>query len=296
MDAYNHFKSLLNSDCIYLEGTSDFFRALPQVASPHSNVSLSGVIFEEEVRSEIWHLEPEKALGLDGFSISFYNLFWNVIKKDLIKMLNYTRVNKKLGGCTNSSFLALIPKESNPISFSRFHPILLCNSSYKILTKIIANRIKPLLSSIISENQGGFMQHRNILDNIILVQEVMHSRKEEGEVGMIIKLDMENAFGQVNHSFLFLLMEKLGFSNEFISWIKYCIGSPLVTPLINGRHAPFFTASRGFLQRCPLSPLLYIIMAKALSSQLEVGWLDVSLLGLNIGIKVRGNQSLLVHR
>jgi len=88
-------------------------------------------------------------------------------------MLNYTRVKNKLGGSTNFLFLALIPKEANPTSSSKFHPIFVCNS-YKILTKIIANRIKPLFPSIISENQGGFIQHRNILDNIILVQEAMH--------------------------------------------------------------------------------------------------------------------------
>lgn len=86
----------------------------------------------------------------------------------------------------NSSFRALIPKEVNRINFSIFQPISLCNSSYKILTKIIANRINPLLSSFISKNQGGFMQQRNILDSIILVQEEIHSRKEAIEVGVVL--------------------------------------------------------------------------------------------------------------
>lgn len=84
-------------------------------------------------------------------------------------MFNYTIAKTKFSGSTNYTFLSLIPKEANPTSFSKFHPISCCNSSNKILTKIIPNRIKPLLSSIIFENQGGFLQHQNILDNIILV-------------------------------------------------------------------------------------------------------------------------------
>jgi len=75
----------------------------------------------------------------------------------------------KVGGFTNSSFLALVPKESSANSFSRFRPISLCKSSYKITTKTLENRIKVLLPGIISENQGGFVPKRQILDNILIV-------------------------------------------------------------------------------------------------------------------------------
>jgi len=80
-----------------------------------------------------------------------------------------------MGGNTKSSYLALIPKESNPSTFSRFRPIFPCNSSYKIVTKIIENRIKKFLLEIISENQGGFVPSRQIIDNVIIVQEAIHS-------------------------------------------------------------------------------------------------------------------------
>lgn len=80
----------------------------------------------------------------------------------------------KIGGFKNSSFLALVPKGSNAKSFGRFKHISLCNS-YKITTKILANRIKVLLPKIISENQGGFVPKRKILDNILIVQEALHS-------------------------------------------------------------------------------------------------------------------------
>lgn len=176
-------------------------------------------------------------------------------------MLNYSIVKNKFGGCTN---LGVALKEANPSTFSRFCPIFLCNSSFKILTKIISSRIKPVLQPLFLRTK---VVSCNILYNIILVQEAMQSRKEEGEDGMFIKLDMANVFDRV-HSFLFLVMENLGFSNEFTSWNKACIGSPWITLIINGRLSSFFIASIGLCEGCPLSPLLYIIMAEALSSNL----------------------------
>lgn len=115
----------------------------------------------------------------------------------------------------------------------------------------------------------------------------MHSSKEAGDFGMIIKLGMENAFDRVNLSFIFLVMEKLGFSNDFILWINACIGSPWIAPLINGHLTPFLAASRRLCQGRPLLPLLYIIMAEALSRVLEVERMVGSLPSLSIARNVK---------
>jgi len=99
-----------------------------------------------------------------------------------------------VGGETNWKFLELISNETNPSNFSKLSPIFLCNTTYKILTKIIANCIKPLLPKLILENQGGFMEKKQITNNIILVQEVIHSSWITKDKGTLIKLDIENAF------------------------------------------------------------------------------------------------------
>jgi hypothetical protein len=144
-----------------------------------------------------------------------------------------------LGGATNSTFLALIPKDSNPSKFSRFFPSV-CKSSYKILTKFSQNRLKHLLSNLITENQGCFLKNKKITDNVVLVQEAIHSSIKIKDLGMVIKLDMENSFDCVKHSFLFSDLKAYGFSDTFIRWIKACIGSPWITPLINFRPSLFF--------------------------------------------------------
>ena len=92
-------------------------------------------------------MELDKAPGPDGFSFHFYKVCWPIIKSDLVRMVTAFQRKGKVGGCINSTFLALIPKEVNPSSFDRFHPISLCNASYKILAKLLANIFKLLLGN-----------------------------------------------------------------------------------------------------------------------------------------------------
>eukprot|EP00253_Pinus_taeda_P004106 PITA_04106 len=156
-----------------------------------------------------------------------------------------------------------------------------------LITKIIANCLKKILPNIIPENQGGFIKGRKILDNIVLVQEAVHSSYHGKEKGMVIKLDLANAFDRVKHEFLFMVMRKMGFSSTIINWIKACIASPWIAPLVNGHPSDFFQASRGLRQGCPLSPLLYAIQASVLSFQLDHNQQTQILSGLRIVHQVK---------
>ena len=129
----------------------------------------------------------------------------------------------------------------------------------------MAGRLKHILLRLIPENQGGFVKGRKIWENIILVQEAIHSSLKNGDKGMVVKIDLANAFDRVSHPFLFQVMQKFGFASDFISWVRACISNPWIAPLVNGRAGPFFQASRGLRQVCPLSPLLFAIQASVLS-------------------------------
>lgn len=118
------------------------------------------------------------------------------------------------------------------------------------------------------------------MDNIALVQEAIDSSKMCGDKGIIVKLDMENVFDCVQHSFIYKLMTKFGFDAKFIKWVSLCISSPWIAPLVNGMVAGFFAASRGLKQGFPLSPFLYIIVSDSLSHMLEHERRNASIQGI----------------
>ena len=186
-----------------------------------------------------------------------------------------------MGGATNSTFLALIPKEHNPTTIKKFRPISLCNASYKIFSKVLSMRLKQIIPSLISPNQGGFISSRKISDNILLVQEAIHSSNKRGEPGMAIKLDLANAFDRLRHAFIIMVIQKFGFPDAFIKQVQACITSPWIAPLINGRPSELFKAARGLRQGCLLYPFIYILVAEALSRKLNRLQSEGSLPGLS---------------
>jgi hypothetical protein len=255
--AHSYFKDLYTAPVQEdLEIGSYPFSEIPNLVTEDDNRTLNRPISMREIKQAVFSMHPDKAPGPDGFTPRFFIHCWDIIKKDLYKMVMRTQTCKKLGSSTNSAFLALIPKEKGAKSFARFRPISLCNTGYKIISKIIANRLKKILPRLIPENQGGFIHGRHIFDNIILVQEAIHSSCKKKEKGMAVKLDLANSFDRVRHEFLFSVMQRFGFNHHFINWVKACIKAPWVAPLINGCPAKFFQASRGLRQGCPLSPLL----------------------------------------
>ena len=122
-----------------------------------------------ELKISLFRMKPDSAPSPDGFTARFFTTCWDTIKLDLLRMVRFTQTSNKLGGSTNSAFLTPIPNEKGATNFSRFRPISLCNLSYKIVTKVIANRLKKILPKVIPENQGGFIKGRKIQDNILLV-------------------------------------------------------------------------------------------------------------------------------
>lgn len=286
--AASHFQNLLTEEHHEKRGW-EILDSMENKTTAEQNIELDREITEAEIELTIRSMASDKAPGPDGFTIDFYKSHWDIIKKDYIRVVRNFFQKGKMGSGIKSSFLALIPKEPNPLTFNRFRPISLCNVSYKIITKILANRLKPILPSLISDNQGGFVPQRQIADNVILIQEAIHSSINRKEKGMIMKMDMANAFDRVNHSFLQAVLQKLGLSNLFISRVQECISGNWTAPLINGRPSKAFKSTRGLRQGCPLSPFLYILMAEAFSSKLESMRRRKEIMGIEI---IRGSKGI----
>lgn len=122
----------------------------------------------------------------------------------------------------NSTFISLIPKKPNADSVKNFRPISLYNMIYKLVSKVITNRLKPLMTDIISSNHNAFIPSRLITDNIMVTYELLHTlkRRKKGRVGhMAVKLDMSKAYDRVEWHYLQEAMRALGLNEKWIELI-----------------------------------------------------------------------------
>lgn len=155
-------------------------------------------VTEEEVLGSLSSMKKGESSGHDGLFVQFYMGFYDLLKEDLFKIVRESKSSSKVLGPLNSTFIALIPKKQKGLSFSDYMPITCCNVIYKIISKIIALRLKHILSTIISEEQLEFLQGRQIHDVVLLTQGALHSIKTLKQLIVILKVDLSKACDKVN--------------------------------------------------------------------------------------------------
>jgi len=237
----------------------------PRFVDEEGNRRLMAVISEEELKAVLGSFQKDKSPGPDGWSIEFFLDLFDLFGNDLMAVIEDTRTSGRLPASFNSTFIALIPKSDNALSLNEYRPISLCNCIYKIISKVIARRLKRTLSDNISAEQFGFLEGRQIHEAIGVAQEGLHSLKTKKQKGAILKIDLSKAYDKVSWLYLRLLLTHLGFGIDFIRWVMSCISTVSFSVLINGAASPFFHAERGLRQGCPLSPLLFLLVAEGLS-------------------------------
>ncbi|GKA91486.1 putative RNA-directed DNA polymerase [Tanacetum coccineum] len=198
-------------------------------------------VTDREIKDAMFSMGDDKSPGPDGYSAAFFKEAWSIVGDDVIKAIREFFTNGKLLKELNHTIIALIPKVQAPSRINDYRPISCCNVLFKCISKIIANRIKHCLKTLISPNQSAFIPGRSISDNILLTQELMHNyHLDRGTPRCAFKVDIQKAYDTVDWNFLRTILVGFGFHNRMISWIMECVTTTSYSICINGTLHGYF--------------------------------------------------------
>lgn len=212
----------------------------PLFFSPNDCAEIGKVVENNEVLAVLNDFARDKSPGPDGWTTEFFLHFFDLIGDEVTMAINETRTSASVPSFVNSTFVTLIPKKDRPVGFNDFGPISLCNLFYKIVAKILAVRIKSFLGKCISEGKFGFLPGRQILDDVGVAQEGLHSIKTKNLKAAILKLDLVKAYDRIDWDYLRLILVQIGLFAEIVGWIMACVTSTGFAVLINGSPSAQF--------------------------------------------------------
>ena len=142
----------------------------------------------------------------------------------------------------NDTFISLIPKARNLEVVGELRPISLCNVSHKLITKTLTNSLKIVMSDLVDPYQSSFVPRRQIIDNIVIYQETLHSMKKKKGVGgiMALKIDLEKAYDRLSWDFIRDTLHEVGLNSDWVRNIMTCIEMFRMSPLWNDSQLGWF--------------------------------------------------------
>jgi len=191
--------------------------------SEADGMQLEREVSTEEIREVLFSMPSDKSPGPDGYTVEFLKATWPIVKRDFEVAVQSFFLYGFIPKGVNTTILALIPKKKEATEMKDYRPISCCNVIYKVISKIIANRLKKLLPDFISPNQSAFVKDRLLMENVLLASEIVKDyHKETISPRSAVKINISKAFDLVQWPFILATLSALNLPPRFINWIELC--------------------------------------------------------------------------
>ncbi|MCG8049147.1 MAG: reverse transcriptase domain-containing protein [Candidatus Thiodiazotropha endolucinida] len=258
----------------------DFFLTDLPCLNPVDSQSLEGHITEVECLNALKCMECNKSPGPDGITKEFYYSFFDILGDGLERLIQNIFLNKSLTESQKLSYISLLCKDTSASeNMKNWRPISLLNIDYKIITKVLATRLSKVIENVIHQDQTCSVKSRSIFDNVHLLRNIIDYVDQKDLPCIFLNLDQEKAFDRVSHEFLFAALERFGFSENFIRWVKILYHNISSSVIVNNYISGPFNIARGVRQGCSLSPLLYFLVIEPFANKIRS---DSSIKGLQL--------------
>ena len=249
---YNFYQTLLKEKLSISEECIQSF--LDKVSLPKLNenqtLKCEGAITECELLKALTSMDNDKSPGNDGITKEFYRTFWDTVKELLCASIQQSFLAGELSTSQKQAIIKLIEEKDRDFFnfFLKFiknwRPISLLNDDEKLISRVLASRLKSVISSIVSENQVAYVNNRFISKSGRLISDVLKITNSLDTEEILMKADIEKAFDSINHYFLMCVLKKCGFGNNFRKWIQILRENPESCVINGGRTTPYFKFER----------------------------------------------------
>ncbi|CAI5990895.1 unnamed protein product [Closterium sp. NIES-65] len=224
---------------------------------------------EKEVRRAMRELPRGKAPGADGLPKELLEDNWDLLGESVMDFMRGFEKTAELPRSASTAVTILLHKKGERTDLGNYRPITLLNATYKIAAKLLANRMKGVLSQVISENQFGFVSGRRLADAVKVVADTIDAAVTGKEDWYLLLVDFQKAYDSVLRAFMFRTLERMGFPKAFVEWTKGLHDHAATQLLVNGWLGERVEVESGVRQGCPLAPYLFICAAEPLSQEAE---------------------------